>query len=78
MTEIIEEIRSYEEGEDWCKEAGFQVVTNEQVITLAIDDFASCCEEWGYFLTEDDTDKFVGSGSFAGCHFGSRDIWPSA
>lgn len=42
-------------------EAGFQITTTEQVITLAIDDEASCCESWGYFLTEDDTDKFVGA-----------------
>ena len=62
MPETITEIREYRKSEGaWSSEAGFQIVTNEQTITLAIDDEASCCESWGYFLTEDDTDKFVGA-----------------
>jgi hypothetical protein len=59
--ERITEVRPYEGGERWSREAGFQIVTTAQTITLAIDDEASCCESWGYFLTEDDTDKFVGA-----------------
>lgn len=42
-------------------EAGFTVVTDAQTITLAIDDESSCCESWGYFLTEDDPTKFIGA-----------------
>ena len=60
--EIIKEIRPYEGGKEYYgREAGFQIVTNKQTITLAIDDESCCCESWGYFLTEDDTDKFVGA-----------------
>lgn len=62
MSETITEIKKYEGNryDGFGKEAGFQIVTTEQVITLAIDDQSSCCEQWGYFLTEDDTNKFVG------------------
>lgn len=43
-------------------ESGFEIrLSDEQVITLAIDAYQDCCEDWGYFLTEDDTAKFVGA-----------------
>ena len=62
--ERVVEIREYEGRRPggYGREAGFQVVTDRQTITLAIDDEASCCESWGYFLTEDDTEKFIGAG----------------
>lgn len=61
MTERITNIHPYEGTNNYTKEAGFRIVTDQQVITLAIDDESSCCESWGYFFTEDDTDKFVGA-----------------
>lgn len=59
--ELITRIDAYEGGSEWDREAGFQVTTTEQVITLAIDDSQSCCESWGYFITEDDPSRFVGA-----------------
>lgn len=56
----IEPFDGLEEGE-YMREAGFKIHTTAQTITLAIDDESSCCESWGYFLTEDDTSKFVGA-----------------
>jgi len=63
MGERIASIAKYEgdDGSYGCREAGFQITTTEQTITLAIDDESSCCESWGYFLTEDETAKFVGA-----------------
>lgn len=63
MSERITAINEYrgERPGGYGVEAGFQVVTTEQVITLAIDDESSCCEEWGYFLSEDDFAKFIGA-----------------
>jgi hypothetical protein len=61
MSETITAVLPYEGGGRYCREAGFQIVTTEQTITLAIDDESSCCESWGYFLTEDDTEKFIGA-----------------
>lgn len=59
--EKIKEIRPYEGGESYSREAGFEIVTDKQTIVLAIDDESCCCESWGYFLTEDETDKFIGA-----------------
>lgn len=61
MPEMITAISEYESSNEWDAEAGFKITTDQQTITLAIDDRASCCETWGYFLTEDDTEKFVGA-----------------
>lgn len=63
MSERITEISEYSSPgrHVGLAEAGFQITTDRQVITLAIDDAVSCCESWGYFLTEDDTEKFVGA-----------------
>lgn len=64
MSEQITAIEKYEGEWPGCyggREAGFQITTTEQTITLAIDDEASCCESWGYFLTEDDPSKFIGA-----------------
>jgi len=60
--ETITAIEPYVASPSGWREAGFQITTTEQTITLAIDDESSCCESWGYFLTEDDTAKFVGAG----------------
>jgi hypothetical protein len=43
------------------KFAGYEVLTNRQRIRLLISDEASCCESWGYFLSEDDTKSFEGA-----------------
>lgn len=62
MPEMITAISEYEYADDaWAAEAGYKIITDQQTIILAIDDRASCCESWGYFLTEDDTEKFVGA-----------------
>lgn len=62
MPEMITAISEYESSTDgWDAEAGFKIITDQQTIILAIDDRASCCESWGYFLTEDDTEKFIGA-----------------
>lgn len=62
----METIRSIQEWRgsngSWMNvEAGYQIETTHQVVTLAISDESACCESWGYFLTEDDTRKFIGA-----------------
>lgn len=39
---------------------GFRIITNKQEIFLGIDNGQSCCENWGYFMSEDDLNNFVG------------------
>lgn len=48
-------------GESWESQDGFAIVTTRQTVHLGIGNYQSCCESWGYFLTEDDTDKFLGA-----------------
>lgn len=60
MDEIIERIEEFEGKRDES-ESGFKVTTNQQIITLAIANGQCCCEDWGYFLSEDDPERFVGA-----------------
>jgi hypothetical protein len=41
--------------------AGYFVVTDKQTIKILIEDGQSCCENWGYLSTNDNTNEFVGS-----------------
>lgn len=40
---------------------GFIVITNKQEIKLGICHYSQCCENWGYFMNEDNFDEFIGS-----------------
>lgn len=40
---------------------GYAVVTNKQVIKLLIDNQQNCCEQWGYFMSEDNLEDFIGA-----------------
>lgn len=67
MSETIHHIREFEgtrNPDSYGTESGFEVVTDAQIITLAIYDQQSCCEDFGYFMTEDDTAKFIGADLF--------------
>lgn len=45
----------------WGAYDGFKITTDRQTIQLLIGAGQDCCEEWGYFLTEQDAEKFVGA-----------------
>jgi len=67
MAEVIEavtEIEERTEGEWGSTEAGFEIKTDRQTISLMIDNDQSCCEAWGYLMSEDDPAKFVGATLF--------------
>lgn len=40
---------------------GYAIVTDKQTIKLLIDNQQDCCEEWGYFMSDDDLEYFIGS-----------------
>ena len=45
-----------------CQEFdGYQVITDKQTIKLGISNSQSCCESWGYFMSEDDLKEFEGA-----------------
>jgi hypothetical protein len=46
-------------NEDDCHSyEGFQILTDKQTIKLGISHHQSCCEQYGYFMTNDDLDDF--------------------
>jgi len=63
MTENILEIKQtsgYKLKENAYTEFdGFTVVTDKQEIFLGIDNGQCCCEDWGYFMSQDDFSDFI-------------------
>ena len=41
--------------------SGYAITTNEQVLKLMITDSQDCCENFGYFISEDDVNDFIGA-----------------
>ena len=48
-------------SDDLCLYDGFFVVTDQQTIKVGISNYTTCCERWGYFLTNDDLSEFIGA-----------------
>ena len=67
METIIEikkdEVFSYRQNDNnLLKEfEGFSVVTNYQKIYIGIECYQLCCESYGYLITNDDINDFIGS-----------------
>lgn len=59
--ETIKKIEEYSTKEGYYSRSGYKVTTDKQEIVLLIDDGTQCCEEWGYFWTNDDVEEFVGA-----------------
>lgn len=62
----MEKILSIKEVElelenEWGTYSGFEITTDNQVIKLLIQSNQQCCERWGYFMSEDDIQSFVGT-----------------
>jgi hypothetical protein len=54
----IEKVENQDVGK-WSNADGYFITTDKQVIKLMIENGWSCCENWGYFMSEDDLDRFV-------------------
>jgi len=59
--ERIESISETERRDGWQEYEGFEVVTSQQRIFLGISNSQSCCEDWGYFWSNDATEDFIGA-----------------
>ena len=44
--------------DDWL---GYNIETNQQVISLKINNQSDCCESWGFLTTEDKLEEFLGA-----------------
>lgn len=40
---------------------GYKIETDQHVFYILIDNEQSCCENWGYFASEDDMQRFINS-----------------
>ena len=63
MSETIQFIREveYRKRDKYGSEAGYEVGTSQRLITCMIDADQDCCESWGYFMSLDDLESFIGS-----------------
>lgn len=56
MSELINKIVKVDNNN-----LGYEIHTNEQLITVFIDNNAGCCESWGFITTEDKIEDFIGT-----------------
>jgi hypothetical protein len=56
MPEIIISVKEVSNAFD-----GFIIRTDLQSIEIGIDNYINCCEQWGYFISEDDISYFIGA-----------------
>lgn len=64
ILEIVEaEFMFTEEDNSWYSQhmEGFRIVTDKQEILLGINSCQSCCESFGYFMTNDKIKDFIGA-----------------
>lgn len=54
----IEEATFKKDNSEYPTFEGYQIVTDKQTIKIGIENGQSCCEDWGYFMTEDDLTDF--------------------
>jgi hypothetical protein len=54
----IEQCSFKKDEKNYISFEGYQIVTDKQVIKIGIENGQSCCEDWGYFMTEDDLTEF--------------------
>lgn len=43
----------------WQTLVGYKITTDKQEIIIGIENDQQCCETWGYFMSEDDLNKFI-------------------
>lgn len=49
------------DGKAYCRYSGFIIKTDKQIIKLGIYDEDICCENWGYFMSNDNFNDFIGA-----------------
>ena len=57
----IKETTFKKNANHWASYDGYEITTDKQVIKIGIGDDQNCCERWGYFITEDNLDEYIGS-----------------
>lgn len=58
MSEIILDIQEILDDKN---NDGFYVITNKQTVSIKITNNQQCCESWGYFVTNDNPEYYIGA-----------------
>lgn len=57
----IEEVYDVKPKSSWCEMDGYKIETENHTFYVLIDNGQCCCEDWGYFSSEDDYRRFINS-----------------
>lgn len=61
----IQEIFSFDvddlESIEWGKYDGFLIQTDQHKYYILIHSYQDCCEDWGYFASDDDFENYIGA-----------------
>ena len=57
----IKETTFKKDDDDYESYDGYEIATDKQTIKIGISNGQSCCERFGYFITEDNLDEYIGS-----------------
>ena len=57
----IREVENFTLPDDYRGYDGYVIKTNVQEIIIGIDNYQSCCEDWGHLTSEDNFDDFIGA-----------------
>ena len=57
----IKETTFKKDNDDWQSYDGYEITTDKQTIKIGISSEQSCCERFGYFITEDNLREYIGS-----------------
>lgn len=57
----IEEATFKKSPEGWSNYDGWQIITDQQTIKIGIQNGQDCCENWGYVISNDNPDEFIGA-----------------
>lgn len=63
----IEEVTDVIGNNSYSRYDGYRITTTERVLELLISNSQSCCESFGYFVSEDDLSQYMGR-EFRGLH----------
>lgn len=53
--------QTFKINDSYCSYEGWVISTTEQEIKIGIEDGQSCCENWGYLITNDTIKEFIGA-----------------
>lgn len=49
------------ESDKWRSIEGYEIITDKGSIKVGVSNYQLCCEDWGYFTSEDNLQDFLGA-----------------